>query len=150
MENSLKEIRDLGGVWSFQDYWTDEADCSKRATTAGEKWRRMDSSMIVAGVRAIEYMYETPDHRFVQRIAFAPSLGCSAVEYRLSKRSAGGLPISEDHLKLVSARLEQPDSTLFAIPGEYHSVPTDQPWPYVWMDRFPGAITTTIFSPVVP
>src|SRR5207249_1935148 len=40
MEHSLKEIRDLDGVWSFAEYWTDEPDCSKRATLAGELWRK--------------------------------------------------------------------------------------------------------------
>jgi hypothetical protein len=150
IEHSLKETRELGGVWSFADYWTDETDCNERATMAGARWRRTSNNLTVAGERAIEYLYETPDHRIVQRIAFAPSLGCSAVEYRLSQRNAAGLPISENYLKLVSATLGEPEAVLFAIPSDYRKVRDEQLWPYVWMDKFPGSITTTGFSSVVP
>ena len=150
VEHSLKEYRKLGGLWWFSEYWTDESDCSQRATLAGEMRRKTGKELILASIRAVEYVYETADDRIVQRIAFAPSLGCTAVAFSLSTRNHAGLPTSEDQLRLVSATLGEPDQKLFAIPGDYHVMRSDKPWPYVWMDKFPGNITTTSFSMPVP
>jgi hypothetical protein len=35
-EHSLKEVREMGGLWRFAEYWSDEPDCSDRAALAGE------------------------------------------------------------------------------------------------------------------
>jgi len=136
----------MGGVWSFVEFWTDEPDCSKRAASAGETWRKTGEQPVVAGIRAVEYLYETADQRVVQRIAFAPSLGCTAVAFTLSERNASGLPVSEDTLKLVFATLAEPDRTLFTIPAGYQETRSEEPWPYISMNNFPGEITTTGFS----
>jgi len=143
VERSRKEVHDLGGVWSFAEGWTDEADCNGPATLAGEMRRRTGEQRVIAGIRGIEYLYESTDHRVVQRIAFAPSLGCTAIAFTLSRRNAVGLSISEDSLKLVSASLGEPDQSLFAIPSDYRVVKS---LPYHWMDKFPGYITITSFS----
>jgi hypothetical protein len=143
IERSRKEVHDLGGVWSFFEGWTDETDCSHRATRAGEGWRKTGEQPVVAGIRAVEYLWESTDHRVLQRIAFAPSLGCMAVVYTLSRRNAAGLPISEDRMKLVSAVIGEPDHNLFAIPSGYHVV---ESIPYPRMDEFPGDIRVTSFS----
>ena len=44
IDHSRKEVRDLGGVWRFSEYWTDDADCQKRAANAGENWRKTGGS----------------------------------------------------------------------------------------------------------
>jgi hypothetical protein len=143
VERSQKEVHDLGGVWSFDEGWRDEADCNGPATIAGDMRRRTGEQPIVAGIRGIEYLYESTDHQVVQRIIFAPSLGCTAIVFTLSRRNAAGLPISEERLKLVSASLGEPDQSLFAIPSDYRIVKSI---PYRWMDTFPGHITVTSFS----
>ena len=146
VEHSLKAYREMGGVWFFSEIWTDEADCGRRATWAGEARRKTGKEPRVAGIRAVEYVYETLDHRVVQRIAFAPSLGCMATEFDVSERNSAGLPTSERHLRLVSATVGQPPQELFSIPGDYRLVRSGDSWPYVWMNIFPGDITTTGFS----
>lgn len=146
IEHSLKEYRELGGLWQFSEYWTDEPDCSKRAAIAGEMRRKTGEEPTLAGVRAVEYVYESADHRFVQRISFAPSLGCTAVAFNLSTRNAAGLPTSEDDWRLVSATLGEPDRTLFAVPSGYRVMRSEKPWPYISMNVLPGNITTTGFS----
>lgn len=146
VEHSLRELRELGGVWRFNELWTDEPDCGRRAAWAGELRRKTGKEPSMAGIRSVEYVYETADHRVVQRIAFAPSLGCMATEFDVSQRNGAGLPISERHLRLVSATVGQPLQEMFSIPGDYHTKRSDKPWPYVWMDIFPGDITTTVFS----
>jgi hypothetical protein len=146
VEHSRKEVHDLGGVWRFAEGWTDDADCNGPATIAGEMRRRTGEQPVVAGIRGIEYLYETTDHRVVQRIVFAPSLGCTAIVFTLSRRNAADVSISEESLKLVSASLGEPDQSLFAIPSDYQVVKSI---PYRWMDNFPGHIVVTGFSRLV-
>jgi hypothetical protein len=146
IDYSLKEVRNLGGLWQFSEYWTDETDCGKRALMAGKMARKTGKELMFAGVRAVEYVYESADHRSFQRIAFAPSLGCTTVRFNRSRRNATGLPFSEYELRLVSASLNEPDLTLFAIPTDYPMMNPEKPWPYIWMDKFPGNISTTGFS----
>ena len=150
VDRGRREVRDLGGVWSFAEYWTDDVDCRKRAALAGENWRQTGERPIAAGLRAIEYSYESSDHRVEQRIAFSPEIGCTAVRFSLFRRNAAGLPVSEDRLMLVAATLGEPDPTLFSVPAEFRRVGVDRSWPYVRMDKYPGAITTTGFSRPVP
>jgi hypothetical protein len=149
-EHSLKEVREMGGLWRFAEYWSDEPDCSKRAASAGEIGRKTGRQTVLAGIEAVEYVYESTDHRFAQRIAFAPSLGCTAIAFAFSQKNAAGLPTSEDKLTLVAATLGEPDQSLFAIPTDYQVMRPEKPWPYVWMDKLPGNITTTSFSKPVP
>ena len=144
IEHTFKQFREMGGVRSFVEMWTDELDCRKRAEWAGEHWKRTDREPVVAGVRGIEYLYQGGET--VQRIVFAPSLGCIAIEFQLSRRSASGLPISEDHMKLLSAVVGEPDRALFAIPAGYQMSRSENPWPYISMNQFPGDITHTGFS----
>ena len=154
IEHSVKEVRDMGGVWSFNEFWSDtridDENCSGRATMVGEKWRRTGKEPVVGGIRGIEYVYATPDNRIEQRIAFAPSLGCTAVAFSLSTRSSAGMPVSEQRLRLVTATLAEPDQALFAIPKEYRLTGPARSWPYICMDKFPGDITGSAFSKVVP
>jgi hypothetical protein len=153
IERSRNELRDLGGVWSFNELWsderTDDADCSKRAARAGEGAKKTRIELL-GGVSGVEYVYATTDNHIVQRIAFAPSLGCTAIYYRLLRRSSTGLPLSEDTLTLRSAALAEPDQHLFVIPDGYNAMPEGKPWPHVWMDKFPGDISGTGFSRVAP
>ena len=100
----------------------------------------------MAGLLSFEYVYQTSDRRVVQRIAFAPAIGCTAVRLTLSRRSATGLLLSEDRLNLITATLAEPALTLFAAPTEFRLAGVDWSWPYIWMDAFPGNITTTSFS----
>jgi hypothetical protein len=113
----------------------------------GEENRKVP---VFAGIDAVEYIYESPGVPWVQRIAFAPSLGCSAIEFTLLKRNAAGLPVSEDKVRLISATIGEPDFNLFAVPSEYRLVSRDAPWRYLSMDSFPGNIWSTAFSTPVP
>lgn len=146
IEHSLKEFRALGGVWRFSERWTDDPDCAMRAAWAGEVGRRSGNQSVVAGVRAIEYTYAARHDRMFQRIAFAPSLGCTAVAWSFSERNAAGLPTAEQTLRLVFADLGEPAERLFAIPDWYQVMRPEKPWPYIWMDAFPGNFTLTAFS----
>lgn len=149
VEHTLKAVREMGGIWPFSEWWTDESDCSNRALNAGEGPRRTGRELSFAGHTGIEYEYVNGDQRVVQRIAFAPSLGCTAVQFTLSERNAAGLPVSEYQLKLASASLDEPDPALFTIPSDYRLAGPEEPWPYVRMGKFPADITSTIFSPPV-
>jgi hypothetical protein len=86
IDHARKEVRDLRGVWRFSEYWTADADCQKRAASAGENWRRTGQEPVVAGLRSIEYVYKTSDGRTVQRIAFASAIGCTAVIFTVSTK----------------------------------------------------------------
>src|ERR1700690_2914755 len=88
IEHSLKEFRELGGIWQFSEGWRVDPDCLMTAADAGEVGRKSGAYPMVAGVRAVEYVYSTGGGRFVQRMAFAPTLGCTAVEWDYSERSA--------------------------------------------------------------
>src|SRR5262249_14528507 len=119
LEHSRKQYRDLGGVWSFTEMWTDEADCARRATWAGKGWKRTSRDPIIAGIRGIEYLWESSNHSSVQRIAFAPSLGCIAIDRYVGRRNAAGQLVSEDRMTLVSAIIGEPGAGLFSIPSGY-------------------------------
>ena len=149
LEHSLRERREMGGVWWFLERWKDESDCITNATSAGQVRRKSGRTPTVAGIHSVEYIYESTDHHVVQRIAFAPSLGCTAVEFSLSERSDASLPVSESTLRLTSATLAEPDHALFAIPTVYKLVSPEKQWPYAYLNTFPGNITTTGFSPPI-
>ena len=96
--------------WNFNVFRQSEQEqqvltCQTRVALAGEHWHRTGELPVVAGLRAVEYVYETPDHRVVQRTAFSPAIGCTPVMFTPSRRSTGGLPTSEDKLNLVAATL---------------------------------------------
>lgn len=146
IEHSRKEFREMGGVWSFVEFWTDEPDCSQRAANAGETARKTGEQPIVAGIPAIEYIYGADDRREVQRIAFAPSLGCTAVAFSMSQRNASGLPVSEHKLRLVTSSIAEPDASFFTIPTDYQLVQPEETWPHISMPTLPGDVTTTGFS----
>jgi hypothetical protein len=138
VDHTLKEFRDLGGVWDFFEKWADNADCERKAL-AGRP-NRGGKEVTVAGVRAIEYFYKAPTGA-TQRIAFAPALGCIAVRAVYSTQNSAGLPISGTELRLVSATLQEPDSGLFSIPVNYGRADSQKDWKYVSLDQFPGIIT---------
>jgi hypothetical protein len=146
IEHSLKEFRELGGMWQFSEGWRVDPDCLMTAADAGEVGRKSGAYPMVAGVRAVEYVYSTGGGRFVQRMAFAPTLGCTAVEWDYSERSAVGLPLRAHHLRLVSATLGEPDPNLFAIPRQYRPMDREKPWKYHSLNIFPGDIQVTPFS----
>ena len=41
--------------------------------------RKTGKLPVLAGIDAVEYIYESPGVPWVQRVAFAPSLGCTAI-----------------------------------------------------------------------
>ncbi len=86
---------------------------------AGTSARKTGREPVVAGIRSVEYVYESADHRWAQQIDFAPALGCTAVAYHLTKRNAAGWKISEDDERLVSVNLGEPDQALFVLPNNY-------------------------------
>jgi hypothetical protein len=149
VEHSRKQYREMGGLWFFSETWSDEADCTRRATWAGEGWKRTGREPMMAGIRGIEFLWESGNHSIVQRITFAPSLGCIATEMYVGRRNGAGLLVSEDRLALVSAVIGEPNETQFSIPNGYPLNRAETPWPYIWMDKFPGDITMTTFSPPI-
>jgi hypothetical protein len=151
VEGTLKEYQELGGLWSFFEHWEDDADCSRRASQEGlppdAPWprgpfRRTGSEITIAGVRSIEYGFN--DGRISERIALAPSLGCTVVALVRSERNVAGLPILSVQSKLSSVTLAEPDRKLFEIPLRYKKVHnyrehrSIKEWPYIWMDAFHG------------
>ena len=148
IEHDTMEVRDLGGVWWLLDFWPkDDGECSVRATMAGEA-RRITGHVKVAGIPAIEYVYS--GFLAQQRIAFAPSLGCDAVEISESEWNLIGFPVNRFKFTLVSVSLGEPAESLLDVPGGYRLVPPDSQWRYVDLNTFPGHVTSTGFSKVVP
>lgn len=146
IERTVRAFRQLPGLWRFHESWTDNPECGEQAMYSGKVRRKTGIEPVLAGVRAIEYAYESADRRFVQRIAFAPSLGCTAVAFSFLERNGAGLPVRAFESKLTSVLLGEPDQKLFEIPADYHSKPSDKAWPYVWMDVFHGNSHFTMFS----
>jgi hypothetical protein len=152
LEHDLKKRRELGGVWRFSESWSSAQDCAERASLAG-KARRTFKDPMVAGVKSIEYLYRKWGPNKSLRIAFAPALGCIAVERSEWEWNGMGFPILQKHFRLVSAKPGEPEPALFAIPASYQLTPQGINWPYMNLDTFPGyfdyqGIADGIFGPL--
>jgi len=129
IEHTMKGFRELPGLWRIWESWTGDPDCGMRAIQAGEARRKTGPEPVLAGVRAIQYAYETMDDRITQRVAFAPDLGCTAAALSSSERNDAGWPVSAFESKLTSVVLGEPDPRLFEVPADYHMEHSDQAWP---------------------
>jgi hypothetical protein len=90
IERAMKGFRELPGLWRIWESWTGDPDCGMGAIQAGEARRKTGPGPALAGLRAIEYAYETIDDRLTQRVAFAPDFGCTAVALSSSGRNDAG------------------------------------------------------------
>ena len=151
IEHTLREFQDLGGLWRFNENWTADPDCARKATKqwfeGGEfdnGFRKTGETVHVAGVLAIEYAREFrgQDRAVSDRKVLAPSLGCTEVSLIRSEGSSNGLPTAAHQSRLSSIVLGEPRQALFVVPPSYGEVRYYQEgrsvpeWPYLPLMSF--------------
>jgi hypothetical protein len=115
-----REYSGRAGVRGGLPVWdTDDADCTKSALRLGlSDLKRYPGDTIIAGIRSIEYTgMRSKSER--TSVWLAPSLGCTQMRVVTTDRNSFGLPTAHSSVEVVSARVGEPDATLFLVPSGY-------------------------------
>jgi len=81
---TLKEFRELGGLWRFSEGWDGDPECVRKASQVGlpidsyrplGPFRKTGAELSVAGVRAIEYGFALKSGRLSETMALGSFAG---------------------------------------------------------------------------
>uniref|UniRef100_Q025K2 Uncharacterized protein n=1 Tax=Solibacter usitatus (strain Ellin6076) TaxID=234267 RepID=Q025K2_SOLUE len=118
IDHKAREYYERAGVPGGSPVWNpDDADCTKSAWQLGlSDLKRYAGETIIAGIRSIQY---TGMRSKSERASawLAPSLGCIEMRVVTTDRNSFGLPTAHSSFEVVSARIGEPDATLFQVPS---------------------------------
>jgi hypothetical protein len=123
IDHKDKVYSERAGVRGGLPIWEPEdADCTKLALRFElSNLKRVLGETVIAGIRSIQF---TGIRSKTERVSvwLAPSLGCTQMRVVSSGYNSFGLPTSHSRLEVVSARIGEPDITLFQVPAGYRRV----------------------------
>jgi len=120
IDHTAKEYSERSGVRGGLPVWDPaDPDCAKLALRFKlSNLTRVTGENVIAGIRSIQY---TGMGSKTQRVSvwLAPSLGCTQMRSVTSDQNSIGLPTAHSWMEVVSARIGEPDTTLFKVPAGY-------------------------------
>jgi hypothetical protein len=120
IDHRAREYSESVGVRDGLPVWdTGDSDCTKTALQLGlSDLKRYAGETVIAGIRSIQYtgMRSKSEQAWAW---LAPSLGCAQMRVVTTDRNSVGLPTAHSRIEVVSARIGEPDATLFQVPPGY-------------------------------
>jgi hypothetical protein len=120
IDHGAREYSERVGVPGGVPVWDpDDVDCSKLASHLGlSDLKVYAGETIIAGIRSIQYTgMRSKSER--ASVWLAPTLGCTQMRVVIIDHNSFGLPTARSWFEVVSARIGEPDATLFQVPLVY-------------------------------